>query len=718
MRAVAPRAREREGQMKEGRSQCSKVARWEAVAELSKAQGDRETEKRRKGEKGRQASACPRVPCDPHCMVRLCSASFPSKPAWQPGARRAEAPRCRHFWTEQPGKQTPDDHYFEIPSNVERRAAWLKRISRQGTAKGSPWQPASRSVVCSRHFIDKDYREGCKRKLLQSSAIPTVFPEYPSYLQGGDCPKRRKLSRQENDGTQSDRRSNQERANENDSQHADDRSDRVDEPPAETDPETEPSEETTRTDQECQTVLNVAAMIEENKRNTHRLQAIEDAGFHVTRIVTDNHKTNAALFRSMSEDKTLQHVIAHPLREDDSLFLSFDPNHLIKNLRTNLLERSMFDGDEEIQGGLFLKELYDIQSGLLVKPVRFLTWAHVDPNNLEKMKVSRATLLFSPVVIGTLEYLKENPSCHERAPIFEGCGATVRFMRAIGKWYALHNIGGWTDRHDQEQPFITTDDERLSWLEVDFVEYMEHLRTSGHGARNRCMTKETYEATMMTTRSTVALAEYLLDNINFRYVLTRCLNSDPVESLFSCFRQFNGGNDKVDARTAVFTAERLLKVGIVEAAKSGNAPTSYDAQTSVRSSAPQRPGDNLPPVIEMAARKLMRELRLPDVCDQVSESLELAPLAYVAGYIALACDEKVTCPSCKTLLHQPRTTDSPFNLLRILDRGGLTYPTLDALWVCKITCRRSDGTTEDPPGVVTKRIDSGFPPPPPSTNPD
>lgn len=62
----------------------------------------------------------------------------------------------------------------------------------------------------------------------------------------------------------------------------------------------------------------------------------------------------------------------------------------------------------------------------------------------------------------------------------------------------------------------------------------------------------------------------------------------------------------------------------------------------MRSSAPQRPDDNLPPVIEMAARRLMRELKSPDVCDQVSESLELAPLAYVAGYIALACDEKVS----------------------------------------------------------------------------
>lgn len=47
---------------------------------------------------------------------------------------------------------------------------------------------------------------------------------------------------------------------------------------------------------------------------------------------------------------------------------------------------------------------------------------------------------------------------------------------------------------------------------------------------------------------------------SFRYDLTRALNSDPVESLYSSFRQFNGGNDRVDARTAVFTAEKLLKV--------------------------------------------------------------------------------------------------------------------------------------------------------------
>lgn len=91
------------------------------------------------------------------------------------------------------------------------------------------------------------------------------------------------------------------------------------------------------------------------------MQAIEDAGFYVTRIVTNNHKKNAMLFRSMSEDKTLQRVIAHPLQEDNPL-LSFNSNHMIKNLRTNLLERSCLM-EMRTSKGVFSLKIYNIQSG-------------------------------------------------------------------------------------------------------------------------------------------------------------------------------------------------------------------------------------------------------------------------------------------------------------------------------------------------------------------
>ncbi|KAH7953561.1 hypothetical protein HPB49_010084 [Dermacentor silvarum] len=90
------------------------------------------------------------------------------------------------------------------------------------------------------------------------------------------------------------------------------------------------------------------------------IKAVEEIGFRIVRIVTDNHQTNTAMFRNLSDDNTLQHVVPHPEREGEPLFLSFDPSHLIKNLRTNLLEREMSDSIEPIRGGVFLKTLYNI----------------------------------------------------------------------------------------------------------------------------------------------------------------------------------------------------------------------------------------------------------------------------------------------------------------------------------------------------------------------
>ncbi|KAH6922472.1 hypothetical protein HPB50_014416 [Hyalomma asiaticum] len=84
-------------------------------------------------------------------------------------------------------------------------------------------------------------------------------------------------------------------------------------------------------------------------------------------------------------------------------FLSFDPNHLIKNLLTNFLEREILDGEQVIRGGFYLKKLFDIQSSLLLKPLRFLTRSHIEPANIEKMKVRRATQAMSPEIEDGIE---------------------------------------------------------------------------------------------------------------------------------------------------------------------------------------------------------------------------------------------------------------------------------------------------------------------------
>ncbi|KAH8026445.1 hypothetical protein HPB51_020555 [Rhipicephalus microplus] len=77
-------------------------------------------------------------------------------------------------------RKVPGISFHEIPSDSEARAAWLKAIARKD------WMPNTTSrysVVCSRHFLLTDYKEGCKTRKLKRSATPSVFDDYPEYMQ-------------------------------------------------------------------------------------------------------------------------------------------------------------------------------------------------------------------------------------------------------------------------------------------------------------------------------------------------------------------------------------------------------------------------------------------------------------------------------------------------------------------------------------------------------
>ncbi len=122
------------------------------------------------------------------------------------------------------------------------------------------------------------------------------------------------------------------------------------------------------------------------------LKEVKDCGFFVLRLVTDNHKSNVTMMK-FSSGQLLKYQIPHPTDSNRSLFLAFDQCHILKNLRSQLLERTAFDGDENITG-MYIKKLYEIQSSETMKLVPFLSRKHVLPSNLEKMNVKRAKEIF------------------------------------------------------------------------------------------------------------------------------------------------------------------------------------------------------------------------------------------------------------------------------------------------------------------------------------
>ncbi|KAH7940880.1 hypothetical protein HPB49_007399 [Dermacentor silvarum] len=93
-------------------------------------------------------------------------------------------PRCKSSSKQ----RTPGISFHEIPSDPELRAKWLKVISRDD------WTPNTTScysTVCCRHFGSFDFKEGCKIRKLKKDAVPSIFEEYPAYLQP---PKNRERS--------------------------------------------------------------------------------------------------------------------------------------------------------------------------------------------------------------------------------------------------------------------------------------------------------------------------------------------------------------------------------------------------------------------------------------------------------------------------------------------------------------------------------------------
>ena len=166
-----------------------------------------------------------------------------------------------------------------------------------------------------------------------------------------------------------------------------------------------------------------------------------------------------------------------------------------------------------------------------------MTWKHIQPNSLEKQNVKRAIDIFSTELIGAIR------SQHEPGfPGFEDIDETVNFMDLVGKWWRIMDVSSTTQGAQKRLPdklaFYSSEDDRLSWLDEDFLIFLEELKRQSND--RQFLSRETYEAIVLTIKCTIAITKYLLDVKKFDFVLTRPFQSDKVESFFSSMRQLNG----------------------------------------------------------------------------------------------------------------------------------------------------------------------------------
>ncbi|KAH7936839.1 hypothetical protein HPB49_005705 [Dermacentor silvarum] len=284
------------------------------------------------------------------------------------------------------------------------------------------------------------------------------------------------------------------------------------------------------------------------------ISAVESCGFVIVRIVTDYYSANVTMFKHMGSG-CLSSVVPHPHNSDRVMFLSFDTCHILKNIRSQFLERELTDGTEVITGK-FVQKLYEFQKDKTVKLARNLTRKHVYPSNFEKMNLLRAVQIFSPQVIAALCHLQENRCGDPALYSFRGVSPTILFMKMMKQWFDVHDTV--YSGSDNKKPISDENDHRILWLEKDFTCYVRNIQEESIASRKGEFTDETYRALLFTTKATVETTRFLLRR-GIKYVLTRNFNSDPVETLFGRLRSMWGGNDVLDARAVTIALDNIVK---------------------------------------------------------------------------------------------------------------------------------------------------------------
>nr|XP_037286046.1 uncharacterized protein LOC119179074 [Rhipicephalus microplus] len=435
------------------------------------------------------------------------------------------------------------------------------------------------------------------------------------------------------------------------------------------------------------------------------IKSIEEAGFQVVRLVADNHASNKKMFTMLGNGRMMP-VVPHPMDMNRRLFLSFDHCHILKNLRNQMLstKRVLFNNGH-YYSPTYLRKLLDItEKQSSFKLVRNLTQKHVYPTNFEKLSVKRAVEVFSPQVTSALRYLLQYG---RRFGIFgfEDCLPTIELMEMIFKWFTIHNIRNTTfhvvSRDQNRMPFSSPDDDRLIWLEQEFLPFFAAWKAAAPHKR-AFISLETYEALQLTTMSTVQCTQFLIRS-GFLYVLTAKFSSDPVEALFSTIRQLQGSNDQTDARAALSSLQKVLVMGMMHSSPSGSteqttsplgSPSARQASCSTAVKQAGQPlemhslvnqnqgssGECAASTSATITQTMRPHLEALQTCRGAPQpGIRASTLGLIAGFLVKAAEDCITCDDCIGKIKAPSSSGPATAVIFNLDRGGLSYPTISFL---------------------------------------
>lgn len=386
-------------------------------------------------------------------------------------------------------------------------------------------------------------------------------------------------------------------------------------------------------------------------------------------VTSDMGAANRGMWRALgfSSHRNSQTVasISHPQLDGRELFFMADPAHVLKNIRGQFINSTVFSlGDETVARHQlptsevkldYVEAVIEYDSSHELKVAPQLSEVHTSTGHFTKMKVGVAVKLFreSPPAI---RYLIE------REMLPKDAESTAWFMELVSNWYKLMSA-----RHPMFALSRIDTSKYQSALEilslaVDTVQTMK-MGVTAHW-------KPSQAGLLISTHVVLKLQESLLGDRGYRFLLTGRLTQDCLENLFSVIRLRKPVPNAYDMKCA-------LKLVCVSQFLHTPSSSSYELDDSVY----------LADLLAHGTKHTVEDADpLQDVENLFVETLSIEEediLCYVGGFILKGMMEGIEdCQTCKGALLGG--SDSQYGALTLYKEyvqgaNNLLYPTDDVM---------------------------------------
>lgn len=385
----------------------------------------------------------------------------------------------------------------------------------------------------------------------------------------------------------------------------------------------------------------------------------------------------------------------HPITQSPiAIFL--DPCHMLKLVRNTLADKkSMVDGNDQFVNFEYIEKLHKLQQAEGLHFGNKLRSAHIAWYK-KKMNVKLAAQLLSESVATSLEFCLQ-----EKLPGFEGCEATIKFIRLFNTLFDLLNSRNLKS-YGFKRPLQASNEADVKSFVSEARVYISSLKEARNGKNILVSNRKTgFLGFLICVESMLALYESLIVTGRFHmsFLCMFKISQDHLELFFGKIRSLGGCNNNPSARQFCAAYKKLLVHNDIRDVMRGNCfPLQSVPILTVSSSYVSNSSITPPSVEELNASVSRSRVLEPQEFSLDDHNYTYIPnpahlsmcsqkiVAYIAGFVVYKLQKMLHCETCIASLTESNE-HALCCLIKLKTKGALIFPSGDVIDIC-LTCEK------------------------------